>query len=129
MNRRAKGWGGSYPRGVKNGVRPCVAFLAALVFLAACVAAPLHGCATYDATLRALAGYRAAGKLNVEQIATVDKWRSVVNPICTATDPPRDARVLDILEQALLELALIERRALGSFPSNMLPLHPEGMAR
>ncbi len=119
MSRQAEGWGGSDEAPVRShtgrrklAVRASLAFLGAFLFLAACVSAPIHGCMTYDATLRALAGYRAAGKLTIEQIATVDKWRLVVNPICTAPDPPNDPHVLDILEQALIELAVIERRAL-----------------
>lgn len=65
-------------------------------------------CRAYDATLRTLAGYRAADKLSAEDIATVDRLRPIMNEGCSG---PPDAATLDAIERGLFELIAIEEGA------------------
>lgn len=85
--------------------------LAAVVILAGCATTNTEqslqiSCRAYDATLRTLAGYRAAGRLDADEIATVDRWRPVLNAACTGEQAGGD--ILDQVEAGLFELIAIE---------------------
>src|SRR5690606_35715202 len=88
---------------------------AAAFFMSACTTGPLSttdslllACSGYDATLRTLAGYAAAGRLSADDIATVDRVRPFLNDACDG-DMPATGDLLDRVEAALLEMILIER--------------------
>lgn len=82
--------------------------LSLIVLLVACTGpqSMLIGCRAYDASLRSLAGYRAAGRLDVGQVATVDRWRPILNSACSGEEVSGD--VLDQFEMGLFELIAIE---------------------
>lgn len=67
-------------------------------------------CASYDATLRSLAIMRP--RLSEAQVGAVDRWRPIMNGICTGEVPDIAAdSLLDTAEKALFELNRIERAA------------------
>lgn len=69
-----------------------------LLGLAACQVTPtpqayvLQSCAVYGRSLSVLAAARYQGKLNAEQIASVDAINTTVLPICLAPVPPSGAQ-------------------------------------
>lgn len=62
-------------------------------------------CNAYDGSLRSLAAYREAGRLDADQIATVDRWRPILNDACSE---PVSAETLDLIEQGLFAMIAIE---------------------
>lgn len=81
-----------------------------IAFLSACqVPAPatpqgtvLQSCTVYGRSLSLLAAARYQGRLNADQIASVDALNTVVLPVCTASYPPADAQAtLDSANRAL----------------------------
>ena len=68
----------------------------------------LVSCKAYARTLTALAGYRAAGELTEDQVATVDEWRPILNDACTG-EVPVTQDLLTAVEDALLKLIAIEQ--------------------
>lgn len=86
------------------------AFPLILLAMAACVTpapvtpqgAVLQSCSVYGRSLSTLAAARYQGKLNADQIASVDALNTVVIPVCTSTTPPADAQAtLDSANRAL----------------------------
>lgn len=71
--------------------------------------ARIIGCSSYAGALTTLAGYRMAGKLSTEEVATVDQWRTVLNPICTAETAPTTTSLLDTLEQGVIALITLQK--------------------
>lgn len=89
-------------------MRKTLAVLVVVITASACTGpqSMLIGCRAYDASLRSLAGYKAAGRLDAVQVAAVDRWRPVLNSACSGEEVSGD--VLDQFEQGLFELITIE---------------------
>ncbi|MDX2318310.1 MAG: hypothetical protein QNK44_07895 [Hyphomicrobiaceae bacterium] len=79
-----------------------------ILLIVACTTPAQDGlvvCRAYDSSLRALAGYRAADRLSIEQVATVDRWRPVLNEACSG---PVSASTLSVIEQGVFAMIAIE---------------------
>lgn len=82
-----------------------------ILFVFACTTPAQDGliaCNAYDGALRALAGYRQAGKLSEQDIATVDRWRPVLNEACSQ---PISSETLSVIEQGLFAMIEIQEDA------------------
>lgn len=82
--------------------------LASLLIISACAAsdrrhAVLATCDAYATTLQALATYKAAGRLSVRQIETVDVVRPVMTQGCMHPGDA-DAALLEAGQEALLKI-------------------------
>ena len=65
----------------------------------------LATCEAYDSALRTLAVMRDVGDLSDSQIATVERWRPILNDVCLQGTPPEGSAGLGTLEAGLLALA------------------------
>jgi len=79
-----------------------------ILLLVACTTPAQDGliaCNAYDGTLRSLAAYRQADRLSADQIATVDRWRPILNEACSQ---PVSRETLALIEQGLFAMIAIE---------------------
>ena len=88
-----------------------IAFLA--LFLTACAGLSaekqlLVACQGYASTLTTLAGFKAAGKLGAQEIASVDALRPSLNIICLDGNWTNASAALDIVEDAMFQLIILE---------------------
>lgn len=85
------------------------------LFLVGCVVTTspqkslLVACQGYSSTLVTLAGFRAGGKLDADEIATVDALRPTLNAICLDGDFTTTESALNSVENAMFQLIQIER--------------------
>ena len=81
------------------------------LMLAACTVgghSVLVSCEVYAGALKTLAIERASGNLSDSQVATVNKWRPILNGVCLAETPPAGTDAFDTLEAGLIALARIQ---------------------
>lgn len=95
----------------------------ALALLAGCAApakpdqtgltvALVQACSAFGAARDTLTPLKVAGKLTLEQIAQVDKLRSVVNPVCLNPVPPADlVEAITRVNGSILDVLLIQEDA------------------
>lgn len=64
-------------------------------------------CRAYAASLTSLAGFRAAGRLNEEQVATVERWRPTLNEACSG-EVENTNDLIALVEAGVISMIFIE---------------------
>ncbi len=89
-------------------------FIGLAMFLAGCAGfsaekSLLVACQGYAGTLTTLASQKAAGKLDMSQIAAVDAVRPALNTICLDGTWTNATTALDVVESAMFTLIQMEQ--------------------
>jgi len=98
-----------------TGVRSAAVLLVAAGMLSACgyfgSQAPekslIAACDAYGTSLDALTGFRAAGRLSAEQVATVDAIRPEANALCSGNLPADEASAVAKVDAAAARLTAV----------------------
>lgn len=64
-------------------------------------------CRAYAASLTSLAGFRAAGRLSEQQVATVEQWRPTLNEACSGNVENTDD-LIGLVEAGVISMIFIE---------------------
>jgi hypothetical protein len=102
-----------------TGLRSAAMLLVTTAMLSACgylsSQAPekslIAACDAYAASLDALTGFRAAGRLSADQVAAVDAARPEANALCSGNLPADEASAAAMVGAITVRLAAVLRRA------------------
>lgn len=91
-----------------------LAAASAAFLLAGCAASSVSlqenlqiACRAYAASLTSLAGFRAAGRLSEQQVATVEQWRPTLNEACSGNVENTDD-LIGLVEAGVISMIFIE---------------------